>query len=116
MKQITLLVILAISVNALSYSKDCEHSKKKLEDFIHSQTNNCQKDSDCDGYYIRGDSCAPSVVLAKKVYTKSFQEQILKLQMIVRKNCENDWKNRTACEPQSFQAICKKRTCVDMSK
>ena|SRR5579859_780265 len=91
----------------------CSAKQAGLDTFLNAQPNHCTRDTDCDGYYLRADSCAAPVVLAKPGISKAREPQLLKLQAQVRAACGESWGQRPACSPIPFQAKCRENRCVN---
>lgn len=93
----------------------CVKSREAMNAFIVSLPNHCGTHEDCDGYYIRGDNCAPPVVLPKAAYEKISEPQLLALQQSIRDTCgkAEHWDARPACGPIPFQARCINHQCVN---
>src|SRR5260370_2937764 len=90
----------------------CLSSQSALDTFLATQPNHCSGDADCAGYYLRADSCAPAVVLAKPGISKTRGPELLKLQAQVREACGNQWSTRPACAPIPFQAKGRQNRCL----
>src|SRR5260370_20839637 len=93
----------------------CPSSQSALDTFLATQPNHCSGDADCAGYYLRADSCAPAVVLARPGISKARESRLLKLQAQVRDACGKQWSTHPACAPIPFQAKCRQNRCVDGS-
>ncbi len=85
-----------------------------LENFLQTLPRNCRKDSDCDGYFYRADSCARAVVLRKGKLSPQREKQLLAQQARVREACAAEFAVRPTCEPMPFRAECRRNTCVDV--
>jgi len=114
---LAVLTTLSISIMPPPASADdaCSARQRDLEAFLKAPPDHCQQDADCDGYYIRADSCAPAIVLAKPGISKTRGPELLKLQARVRDACGKQWGQRPACAPIPFQAKCRQNRCVDGS-
>lgn len=111
-----LAVLAALSILLLppAWAGDaCSAKQAALDTFVNAQPNRCIRDADCDGYYVRADSCAAPVVLAKPGISKAREAELLKLQAQVRAACAESWSQRPACSPIPFQAKCRENRCVD---
>ncbi|HZR28097.1 MAG TPA: hypothetical protein VFA71_04900 [Terriglobales bacterium] len=109
-----ILAALSILLLVPAWAGDtCNAKQAALETFLSAQPNHCIRDVDCDGYYLRADSCAAPVVLAKPGMGKAREAELLKLQAQVRAACGESWSQRPACSPVPFQARCRQNRCVD---
>jgi hypothetical protein len=91
----------------------CSDAKAKMEAWFRTLSKKCAKDSECDGYYIRGDSCARPVVLRKPEDMAKFETSLAVEQSKVRMACKTEWQKHPACSPTPFRAVCKNSTCQD---
>jgi hypothetical protein len=111
---VAVLVVLSASDIASSHSGlNCALAQRDLEKFLAALPHHCVRATDCDGYYIRADSCAPAVVLARPGVPKGAEAPLLKLQAATRRACADEWSQRPACSPIPFRAECRDRRCVD---
>jgi len=112
-QRLAILIALSVLLPPAWAGDACSAKQAALATFLNAQPNRCTGDTDCDGYYIRADSCAASVVLAKPGISKARESQLLKLQAQVRAACAEAWSQRPACSPIPFQAKCRQNRCVD---
>ncbi len=109
-----LLAGILLLAGQFTYADACGEAQAKLDKFIFENTKRkCTADEECGGFYIRADSCAAPVVLAKKDFTTRFEFQLYKAQKQVREACSEKWAKRPACSPTPFVARCKEKQCID---
>ncbi len=112
-KLIFLTLLLPVLVPAVADAPSCPVAVADLEKFLETLPRSCRKDSDCEGYFYRADSCARAVVLRKGKLSPEREQQLLAMQGKVRQACMAEFSIRPACSPQPFRAACRRRACVD---
>src|SRR5688572_30726358 len=99
------LILAGFLLGNFAAADPCGEAQANLEKFITENTKRkCTVPEECEGFYIRADSCAPAVILAKKDFTPRFEGQLTKAQRAGREACAAKWANRAACSPVQFKA------------
>jgi len=113
-KLIAPLALLLTLLPAVADAPSCPLAVADLEKFLETLPRSCRKDSDCEGYFCRADSCARAVVLRQGKLSPGREKQLLALQGSVREACAAEFAIRPACSPMPFRAECRRNTCVDV--
>ncbi len=109
-----LVLLIPGMLPALADAPTCPAAAADLEKFLQALPRSCRKDSDCEGYFYRADSCARAVVMRKGQLSPEREKRLLALQSKVRQACAAEFAIRPACSPQPFRAECRRNTCVDV--
>lgn len=97
-------------------SPDCEQANRELQQFLDRAPHGCRKDSECDGYYLSANSCAPAVVLRRPGIRHEREPELLRLQSRARNVCAEQWSKQPACAPIPFRAACLQNRCTDRTR
>jgi hypothetical protein len=97
----------------------CAAAVERLDSYIATLPNTCDRDDDCSGYYfpVGAPDCPPAHMLSKSGMTAEKEEGGLKFRAMVETACAAEWENRHAvCSPAMYKPGCRDGKCVNLQK
>jgi len=99
---------LAAAAAPMPEPNKCDLAIRALDDIIREMPVACERDSDCAGFFYRGDFNPHAVVVAKPGATKEQEPRLLAAQDAVRAVCKYQ-----PAEAKPFKAQCVYKRCED---